>query len=307
MKRQQTPVWLTAARIRAVLESKRVSDKVKDELSGRIRHLHEWCANSTIEDEPAMEVLYFEWGAAGLAVMRKDDPRRYAQHRPVYDEIVRLAQEHEPQEYKVARRCQEIYRAWQVRHPGREYADGAYYFATHVDAVMEHGEGALLDFDSDYFVSFFVRAARDAGPREHHYRELLNLIKQVDAGADLNALYDEGRKAGAARAESRQRAELAQPEPKDKQSAAWRYWKLRQLEAAFDGDDQERYAAAWDYFNELLRGLLAAKSFYHVSNARALLPQLIIARQELDEMDRRAQRSAAGRRAAKPRKRKRAA
>ncbi len=34
---------------------------------------------------------------------------------------------------------------------------------------------------------------------------------------------------------------LTMPEPKDKTSDEWRYWKLRRMERAFDGDDSEAY------------------------------------------------------------------
>jgi hypothetical protein len=186
---------LTAARIRAVLESKRASRKVKERLYELAHYLHEWCGGSMFEDEPALAMLMFEWGAAGLAVMRHDRPQSYEKHRHAFDEIARLAAEHEPEEYRVARRCVEIYNEWSKRKPGRKYADGAYFFILRVDAVMEHGEGALLDPSSAYFVPFFVKAAREVGPRHHSYRQLLDLIKRVDEGADLNALYDEEKKA----------------------------------------------------------------------------------------------------------------
>ena|ERR1043165_7552637 len=198
-RQKPVSVLLTAERIRAVLESNKVNEQVKERLAELIQDLHEHCNNSMIETEPALLTIFFEWGAAGLHVMRRSDPTGYKQHSPLYDEIVRLAAEYEPEEYKVARRCVEIYHEWLRRKAGRKYADGADFFAKYIDNVMRYGEGVLLDFDSDYFVPFFVKAAQDAAPRNFDYRELLKLIKRVDEGADLNALHDEqearGRKA----------------------------------------------------------------------------------------------------------------
>jgi hypothetical protein len=44
--------------------------------------------------------------------------------------------------------------------------------------------------------------------------------------------------------------ELDQPEPKDRLSDEWRYWKLRHVEDAFGlygSLNREKYNAAWEY------------------------------------------------------------
>ncbi|MFL6332046.1 MAG: hypothetical protein ACJ754_01735 [Pyrinomonadaceae bacterium] len=188
-----------------------------------------------------------------------------------------------PGALQVGHRVVEIYNSWLKRKRGRKYADGAYYFATRVDAVMEAGEGVLLDINSDYFLSFFVKAATEVGPEDYHYRKLLDLVKGVDAGAaDLNALYDEGKREERERADPANAPELSQPEPEDKTSRDWRIWKLRQIEYGFTSGNSEAYAASWDFYRELLTGLVEDESFFHVSFARTLLPHLITARQEID-------------------------
>jgi hypothetical protein len=73
------------------------------------------------------------------------------------------------------------------------------------------------------------------------------------------------------------------PEPEDKTSDEWRYWKLRRMERAFEGGDGAAYKQAWAEFKLLLNDLMAVEGFWHTGNARALLPTLIIARQQIDE------------------------
>jgi hypothetical protein len=88
-------------------------------------------------------------------------------------------------------------------------------------------------------------------------------------------------------------------EPKDRLSDEWRYWKLRQLERGFSGDDSEAYNAAWKEFKALLMGLIGDGDFWHVSHALSILPQLIIARQSIDRLSQSERRSRAGMKARK--------
>jgi hypothetical protein len=104
----------------------------------------------------------------------------------------------------------------------------------------------------------------------------------VAHGESLAAIHA-GREAARARRHAEREAErLNVPEPKDKTSDEWRYWKLRRMERAFDGEDGAEYKQAWAEFTALLKGLMADESFWHTGNARALLPHLIIARQQID-------------------------
>ena len=85
------------------------------------------------------------------------------------------------------------------------------------------------------------------------------------------------------------------PEPKDKRSDEWRDWKIAQLRHGLlaGAGDHESYARAWAEFRGLLYGLLADGDFWHVSHALALLPTLLSARQEIDELHARDERSRA--------------
>jgi hypothetical protein len=70
-------------------------------------------------------------------------------------------------------------------------------------------------------------------------------------------------------------------EPKNWLSAEWRYWKLRRLTKAFTSGDSDAYDAAGKEYKALLHELVADRNFYHVSFALQLLPDLIIARQDI--------------------------
>jgi hypothetical protein len=128
------------------------------------------------------------------------------------------------------------------------------------------------------------------------YDEIQKTLARTQAGESLAAIYA-GREAARERRQAAREAEnLNAPEPEDKTSDEWRYWKLRRLERAFDGrrEDGEAYAEAWREFRALLDGLLADEDFWHTGNARALLPHLIIARQQIDKQNAREKKVRAG-------------
>jgi hypothetical protein len=117
------------------------------------------------------------------------------------------------------------------------------------------------------------------------YDAIQKTLKRTQAGESLAAIYA-GREAARARRHAEREAErLNAPEPKDKTSDEWRYWKLRRMERAFDGEDGAAYKQAWAEFTALLKGLMAEEGFWHTGNARALLPRLIIARQQIDKQN----------------------
>jgi hypothetical protein len=113
------------------------------------------------------------------------------------------------------------------------------------------------------------------------YDEIQQTLTRTKAGESLAAIYAEREAARCARQADREAENLNAPEPEDKTSDEWRYWKLRRMERAFDGEGVE-YADAWHEFAALLTGLMAEADFWHTGNARTLLPHLIIARQEID-------------------------
>lgn len=131
----------------------------------------------------------------------------------------------------------------------------------------------------------------------------------MDAGETLAALREESEREWEEFRARRQAEELAEPEPKDKLSAKWRYWKLRQIEHAFGparmtSEGKQPYAEAWDYCHELFDGLYTNRDFWDAVFILPLLPNLICARQAIDETDRHDRRMRAGMKGAATRKAK---
>ncbi len=136
------------------------------------------------------------------------------------------------------------------------------------------------------------------------YDAIQKTLARIQAGESLAAIYDAREAARARRQAAREAEQLNAPEPKDKTSDEWRYWKLRRMERAFGGDDGEGYAAAWSEFSDLLKGLMAEADFWRTGNARALLPRLIIARQRIDQQNAREKRRRASVKGAETRRKK---
>jgi hypothetical protein len=205
-----------------------------------------------------------------------------------------------PEALAVAERCREIYEA-------EEDKGGEKYFIERVDAVTsESSDNLMLASPGEpLFPLVYARAAAEwkREPEPNVYTRLLDIIRRVDAGESLAEMYAECERRHAEWKAEREAEELAKPEPKDKTSAEWRWWKLRQVEADLDSGDTERYGAAWGYFRNLLLWLIADSNFWHVSTVHRLLASLMVIRQELDGMERRERRSDAGVKGAQTRKR----
>jgi hypothetical protein len=187
---------------------------------------------------------------------------------------------HHADALKVARRCTEIWNA----SKGRD-GEGANYFREQVDAAMEAGDNIMVASPAfDLFPFLFVRAAADwkgsSGP--NHYTRLLDLIRRVDAGEDLDQIAADTERRGDEKRAAMEAAELAKPEPKDKTSDGWRYWQLRHIEAGMASDGEaarvEARGAFWSFFDSFKKTLLSRGDYTveDVSAARGLLPQLII-------------------------------
>jgi hypothetical protein len=96
-------------------------------------------------------------------------------------QIAALAEADEPEEFRVARRCVEIYNA----EKGRK-GEGAYFFCKQIDKVTTSGtDGFMTNPDDELFTFLFVRAVRDIGRDDGDYIALKELIAQVEAGASL--------------------------------------------------------------------------------------------------------------------------
>lgn len=260
---------LTAERIRAILSDPNAGERVTLRLQSLVNRLGE-ATDAPAPESPDFYAHAFAYGAdklrrGAVARLEVDDARE------AVEQIARLAERHEPKALKVARRCREIYEA--------AGGNGAYHFAEHVDAVLEGGaDGLIPNPDSKYFTPLFVEAFNARGPRDRKVRELLDLIKRVDEGADLNALYDEAKREEADRQERLRVADLAKPEPKDTLSDEWRYWKIRHLGAALQGGDAAAWGEFWRYLDAFKNAALSGETYTATvyTAARQMLPDLLI-------------------------------
>lgn len=264
---------LTAERIQAILSDPKTPKGVAGKLQKLVNKLGEW-ATPYIDETPGFYARMFLASAEAVRAGNVIPTEDAAEAMTTFANVTLLAENREPQAYKVARRCTEIYADWLGRKKGRKYADGAHFFMEHVDAVLEGGDGLMPNPDSKYFVPLFVKAFNERGPRDRHVRKLLDLIKRVDEGADLNALRDEDERARAERSALYEAEELAKPEPKDKTSAEWRRWKLRRMKTALRGKDKDAATAAVKEFIGYAEGFLGQRRFV-VSEVEELLPGLI--------------------------------
>jgi hypothetical protein len=181
---------LTASRVRAILSDPKMPSSVAGKLQRLVNKLGE------LTDAPAPDTADFYADTFLLAAETvrggmPNTPDERAEAAPLYADVARYAERHEPEAHKLARRSREIYAEWLGRKKGRRYADGAHFFVEHTNAVLEGGEGLNPNPDSKYFEPLFVEAFNERGPRDRQVRRLLDLIKRVDEGADLNALRDE--------------------------------------------------------------------------------------------------------------------
>jgi hypothetical protein len=180
----------------------------------------------------------------------------------------------------------------EARHDLLEWFD---QMCNHTEVNLEHPA---------FFPKAFLMAAKgtEETPRKKRgknldaawawqaYDEIQKTLARTKAGESLAAIYAEREAARERRQAAREAENLNAPEPKDKTSDEWRYWTLRRMEKAFDGEDGAAYKQAWAEFTALLKGLMAEEGFWHTGNARTLLPHLIIARQQIDKQNARAKK-----------------
>jgi hypothetical protein len=288
----------TAERIRALLADPTTKRGVKSRLEELTYKLYAE-TNAFSEPTPDSCAADFINGTAALLVKPDEEARA------VYDEIVRLAEESEPEEYKLARRVSELINSDD---------DGC---AEVVDWFMQLTNDAGVSLENEGFcVPAFVEAARLVSATkpvrritrknvmlhgaQKAYEQLKEIVRRVDAGESLARIRDERQRAIQERGERYEAEEVSKPEPKDKTSDEWRYWKLRRIAAGFDSEDVETYGAAWAEFWNFFDGYKHDRA--DVRGARRLLPMLIIAYQDELEGERYERRMRAGMKGAKTRK-----
>ncbi len=170
--------------------------------------------------------------------------------------------------------------------------DARRHLTEYVDDILSAAPTSDPTTIKAQFLRHFAVGWRASG--DHSRRNVGEFLCRVKRGETVESIIADFRGQLDANAAAYTERWLTMPEPKDKTSNEWRYWKLRRMEKAFDGEDSEAYAEAWREFRALLTGLMAEADFWHTGNACTLLPHLIIARQEIDQQNARAKRQRAG-------------
>jgi hypothetical protein len=238
---------VTASRIRAILSDPKTPSSVAGKLQRLLNELGEWTNPYTLES-PEFYAEAFTGSAEKVRADRLTDRER--EHvLPAFEQVTHYAARHEPEGHKFARRVSEIYAEAKARGDREDFIMQA------ADEVLTSGgECAMLSSPlSAFFVPFFVNAVRDLSPKYRPLAKLKAIVSRYDAGATLREMAEEEEAQGREREGQHKAEELAKPEPKDKLSDEWRYWKLRQVEHAFSEarmtpGGREAYNAAHDYF-----------------------------------------------------------
>jgi hypothetical protein len=189
-------------------------------------------------------------------------------------------------------------RVFSLINSKREQADAQIELLEWCDELMSR-EGVNYSRERAVFTSMFLKAARRSerdGDKLNAYREIQRILARVESGETLTEVIN-AREAERERQRVKMRHEaFTAPEPKDTTSDEWRYWKIRQIGRALDEGGEAR-SRAMSEVRALLRGLAGSPDFWHVDNVKRLLPDLIIARQEIDQLDKPPRRARRGGRA----------
>lgn len=184
---------LTPERLRVILEDPTVKERVKDSLTRRVGELYDAAHCDSLPNVPARTALEFE-EAASVIRWREEKGRDTTEARAAYARLAAAVERHEPEEYRVARRVRELFAAdsdeTRLTAGGRLIMEAA-------DRVMESaGEGVMLSSPlSEFFIPFFIKAAREIGRDDERYISLKKIIARVDAGEDLDEIAEQESKA----------------------------------------------------------------------------------------------------------------
>jgi hypothetical protein len=135
------------------------------------------------------------------------------------------------------------------------------------------GDFEKYDLRPEYLIAYlldsykacgFKLEGQDKPKADEAYNALLKLAAEIDA--EDNPAEDE------ARDERHRLALLAAPEPEDKSSNEWRYWKLAHMKAALTGTDEAAANEATAYAAHLIGVALS----HDPGDLIPLLPYLII-------------------------------
>ena len=148
----------------------------------------------------------------------------------------------------------------------------------YVDDVVSDAPSADWTNNRAHFLRCFIEGARG-----RLTRPVGEIIKRLHKGETAEEIIRDFECRGEATSARLQAEELAKPEPPDRTSAEWRYWKLRRMERALRGEDgPEAHESARREFKQIAHRAVkvATSEYYH---AAQMLPHFIIAVQEMEK------------------------
>jgi hypothetical protein len=148
----------------------------------------------------------------------------------------------------------------------------------YVDEVIDNSPSADPAHDKSLFLRLFPKGWQESS--YHERRNMGEIIQRIRAGQAIEEIHERFEQAWAkSRAEAEEK-ERSAPEPRNKLSGEWRYWKLRQMERALRGESgREAQRTARREFKQIAREAIAiaALDSYH---AQTMLPDFIVAIQQ---------------------------
>lgn len=285
-KSAETRRQLTAERLHDFLTSPDVKENVKRRVKKLVGQLYEAGEWDTLPETPAYFGLLFEQTYINDHLARGTaEPAE----RDIYGQLAAVVNRHEPKDVHLARRVSELINSGD--EGDEEVVEWFMQLTNDVGVALENPA-----FCSAAFVEA-ARRVRATKPvrritaknvmlhgAQQAYKVLQEIVRRVDAGESLAEIRDERQRAMRECGERHEAEEAAKPEPKDKTSDEWRYWKLRQMEAALTGTDSEEFQAARLEVAELIGTALALLEPGNTSTVISILPSLIAHRQKLGDI-----------------------
>jgi hypothetical protein len=148
----------------------------------------------------------------------------------------------------------------------------------YVDEVIDNSPSADPAHDKSLFLRLFPKGWQESS--YHERRNMGEIIQCIRAGQSIEEIHAHFEQAWKKWRVKNEEKERNAPEPRNKLSSEWRYWKLRQMERALRGESgREAQRTARREFKQIAREAIAIAAFdsYH---AQKMLPDFIVAIQQ---------------------------
>lgn len=150
----------------------------------------------------------------------------------------------------------------------------------YVDDVLDNSPSSDPASNKELFLKFFFEGWPESSL--HTRRNVGEIIQRIRAGQSIEEIHAHQQQEWEMIRRANRKKERSQPEPEDRTSDAWRYWKLRRMERALRGElGKDAKSEAWQEFKQFARRGIRAMRGHRA--AIEILPYLIIACQESEQ------------------------